>query len=213
MTTKRVQRANTRHIAGMLAMATQADIAEGLAWYQEAGSFAERLGKSYGITTDQAAGVLAAISPKMGWRQNCIVGEAMIDAYKAGLDAMAVPGPGLPAMRRKAVAILRLDADEATPAAIASILSGPKITAFYRNITGSTDDVTVDGHAYAVWKGERITTTETPSIGKALRASISRAYRLVADRSEAICGEALTPCQVQAVTWVTYRRIHGVDRY
>jgi hypothetical protein len=37
-----------------------------------------------------------------------------------------------------------------------------------------------------------------------------RAYRLVADRSVDLCGHHLSPVQVQAVTWVTYRRLHNV---
>lgn len=211
---QRVTRANTRHISGMLQMASAADITAGLSWYTEAGMLAQRLSDLYGVTHLQAAGVLAAISPKMGWKQNCTVGEAMISAFVSGDDALAVPGAGLPAMRRKALSILKLTGDDATDAqTIETILSGPKITAFFRNITGSESDVTVDGHAYAVWKGERITTTDTPSIGKALRESIARSYRLVSSRSAELCGEALTPSQVQAVTWTTYRRIHGVDRY
>jgi hypothetical protein len=37
-----------------------------------------------------------------------------------------------------------------------------------------------------------------------------RAYQLVAKRSADLCGVELSPTQVQAVTWVTYRRlIHG----
>lgn len=213
-TKSRSPRAETRHIAAMLIQASQSDLLAGLAWYREAGELAVRLAHAYGVTAHQAAGVLAAISPKMGWRQNCAVGEAMIAAYTAGDDAMAVPGPGLPTMRRKACAILALSDQLASdPAAVERILSGPKITAFYRNITGSTADVTVDGHAYAVWKGERISTSDTPRIGKVLREAISRAYSLVAARSADLCGEQLTPCQVQAVTWVTYRRLHGVDHY
>lgn len=211
---RRVPRAETRHIAAMLMQASQADLIAGLAWYRQAGELAERLAHAYGVTAHQAAGVLAAISPQMGWRQNCAVAEAMIAAYTAGDDAMVVPGQGLPAMRRKACAILALSgADASDRTAIERILSGPKITAFYRNISGSTADVTVDGHAYAVWKGERIFTSDTPSIGKALRESISRAYTLVAARSAELCGEELTPCQVQAVTWVTYRRLNRVEHY
>jgi hypothetical protein len=43
-----------------------------------------------------------------------------------------------------------------------------------------------------------------------LYADIAKAYRVVAKRSASLCGEQLTPAQVQAVTWVTYRRLMGV---
>jgi hypothetical protein len=55
-----------------------------------------------------------------------------------------------------------------------------------------------------------VPTTKTPALGVKLYADIARAYCLVAKRSTALCGEQLTPAQVQAVTWVTYRRLMGV---
>jgi hypothetical protein len=93
---------------------------------------------------------------------------------------------------------------------VEAILNGQKITAFFRSICGRLDDVTVDGHAYAIWAGQRITTTKTPSISPKLWETIQRAYRLVAARSEAVCGHKLAPSELQAVTWVTYRRIHSI---
>ena len=74
---------------------------------------------------------------------------------------------------------------------------------------GFDDTVCVDGHAYAIWIGERIPTTKTPSISAPLYQTITRAYVNVAKDSHSLCGEKLTPAQVQAVTWVTYRRILG----
>jgi hypothetical protein len=60
--------------------------------------------------------------------------------------------------------------------------------------------------------GERITTTKTPKISPNLFETIQRAYQLVAKRSAELCGVELSPAQVQAVTWVTYRRlIHGIQ--
>jgi hypothetical protein len=97
--------------------------------------------------------------------------------------------------------------ESAEPEAIESILKGRKVTAFYRSIMGDPNAVCVDGHAYSVFIGQRIPTTKTPNIGKGLYETIQRAYCLVADRSFDICGHKLSPTQVQAVTWVTYRRL------
>ena len=57
----------------------------------------------------------------------------------------------------------------------------------------------------------RVTRANTPSLGVKLYSDIARAYVLVAKRSHALCGGALTPAQVQAVTWVTYRRLIGLS--
>jgi hypothetical protein len=211
MTTKRVQRANTRHIAGMLALASQADLAAGIEWYARAERLGHRLAHQYGCTFEQAVGVIAALSPNNRWARNCQDAEAMIQAWAVGADPETVKVCTYGANRAKAAAILSLETP--TQSAIAAVLNGRKITAFFLSITGAPDAVCVDGHAYAIWLGQRVPTTKTPSLGVKLYSEIARAYCLVAKRSLALCGEQLSPAQVQAVTWVTYRRIHGVDRY
>ena len=204
-------RAQTRHIAQMLAMATQADLAAGLDWYDRASTLADRLSATYGCSTAQAAAVIAALSPNNKWRRNCVDAENLISAWNMGLDPAVVRVSTFNGNKRKACLVLAMD--EPTVNDLASLLHGKqgrKVEAFFRCITGDHTAVCVDGHAYAIWAGKRITTTKTPSIGKLAYQRIAHAYRLVSKRSAAICGETLTPAQVQAVTWVTYRRIHGV---
>ena len=200
--------AKTRYIAGMLQLATQADIEAGINWYARAERFAQRLSAEYGCTFEQAVGVIAALSPNNRWARNCADAEAMAAAWQAGIDPETVKVCTYGANRAKAAAILALEAP--TQDGIAAILNGRKVTAFFLSITGRQDAVCVDSHAYAIWLGQRVTIANVPSIGVKLYADIVRAYCLVAKRSEALCGEALTPAQVQAVTWVTYRRLHGI---
>jgi hypothetical protein len=201
-------RANTRHIAGMLQLASQADLAAGIEWYARAERLGHRMADEYGCTFEQAVGVIAALSPNNRWARNCADAEAVIQAWAVGADPSAVTVCTYGAMRAKACRILAMADPSQT--AIATILNGRKITAFFLSITGRPDAVCVDGHAYAIWLGQRVTTTNTPSLGVKLYADIARAYVLVAKRSQALCGEVLTPAQVQAVTWVTYRRLVGV---
>lgn len=200
-------RANTRHIAGMLQLASVSDIAEGINWYQRAYDLAVQLIHAYQpLTLGQAIGVIAALSPNNKWSRNCQDAERLIKAWHVGADLMSVKVCTFNNNKQKAIAILESPDSEA----IESILNGRKVVAFYRSISGYKDAVCVDGHAYAVFVGERIPTTKTPNIGKALYDAIARSYCLVAERSVELCGHALTPAQVQAVTWVTYRRlIHG----
>ena len=208
VTTTKATRANTRHIAGMLQLASQADLAAGIEWYARAERLGHRLADEYGCTFEQAVGVIAALSPNNRWARNCADAEAMIQAWAVGADPSSVTVCTYGAMRVKACRILAMA--DPSQAAIATILNGRKITAFFLSITGRPDAVCVDGHAYAIWLGQRVTTTNTPSLGVKLYADIARAYVLVAKRSAALCGEVLTPAQVQAVTWVTYRRLVGV---
>lgn len=207
--TKRVKpRANTRHIAGMLQLASVSDIAEGKEWYDRAYRLAVQFIHAYdGLTLGQAIGVIAALSPNNKWHRNCQDAERMIKLWHNGQDSRLAKVCTYNNNKDKAAKILESPDSEA----IESILGGRKVVAFYRSISGYKDSVCIDGHAYAIWLGERIPTTKTPNIGKGLYEAISRSYCMVADRSVELCGHKLTPAQVQAVTWVTYRRLSNVQ--
>ena len=200
-------RANARHILGMLGLASAADIAQGCSWYQRAYDLSVSFCHTYGLTLGQAVGVIAALSPNNKWVRNVADAEAMIKLWHAGTDPRITKVCTYNTNKDKAARILELESpDDET---IQEILSGQKVVAFYRCIAGYRDAVCVDGHAFAIFMGERIPTTQTPSIGKALYAAITRSYILASERSFEACGRHLTPAQVQAVTWVTYRRLLG----
>ena len=201
-------KANTRHISGMLQLASQADIMSGIDWYDRAYNLAVRFIHTYdGLTMGQAVGVIAALSPNNKWERNCIDAEAMIKTWSIGGDYNLIKVCTFNPNKQKAIDILSLDMESVDTEAIPNILSGQKVVAFYRSIMGDKNAVCVDGHAYAIFIGERIPTTKTPSITPKLFETIQRAYQLVAKRSVELCGVELTPTQVQAVTWVTYRRL------
>ena len=204
-------RANTRNISGMLQLASQADIISGLNWYQRAYDLGVKLIHEYdGLTLGQAIGVFAALSPRNKWEKNCIDAEAIIKTWFLGGDYDMLKVSTFDPNKRKAIAILELDMESADAETIPNILSGQKIVAFYRSIMGDKNAVCIDGHAYAIFIGERITTIKTPKISPKLFETIQRAYQLVAKRSADLCGVEMSPTQVQAVTWLTYRRlIHG----
>lgn len=204
----------TRYIKAMLMLASETDMQEGKHWYQRAYDLARRLQCVYDITLGQAVGVIAALSPNNKWERNCQDAEALIKAHWLGSDPSLVKVCTFNKNKDKAIQILNLDTDQDDVEfshQIQAILSGRKVVAFYRCIMGFDDTVCVDGHAYAIWLGERIPTTKTPSISATLYQTITRAYVNVAKDSHAICGEKLTPAQVQAVTWVTYRRLLGYN--
>lgn len=204
---RRAPRAETRHIATMLASASADDIAAGREWYERAERFASELASRHGVTFMQAVGVIAALSPNNRWVRNCADADSVCAAWASGRPPEAVKVCTYGANLAKACQILRLPAP--TQKGIAAILlgkEGRKVQAFFLSITGRQDAVCVDGHAYAIWVGQRVPTTKTPNISARLYGTISRAYALVAARSVDLCGVELTPAQVQAVTWVTYRR-------
>jgi hypothetical protein len=155
----------------------------------------------------QAVGVIAALSPNNKWERNCIDAEAMIKTWHIQGDYNSIKVCTFNKNKQKAIDILSLDMESVDTEAIPTILNGQKVVAFYRSIMGDKNAVCVDGHAYAIFIGERIATSRTPSIAPKLFETIQRAYQLVAKRSVDLCGVELSPTQVQAVTWVTYRRL------
>ena len=208
--TKRKPVATTRYIKAMLMLATESDIAQGKHWYQRAEDFALRLTNVYdGVTIEQVCGVIAALSPNNKWERNCNDAEAMIKAHWLRVDPTTVKVCTFNKNKEKAAKILAMESPDSE--AIEEILNGRKVTAFFRCIIGHEDTVCVDGHAYAIWLGERVPTTKTPSISATLYQTITRAYVNTSKYSLSLCGERLTPAEVQAVTWVTYRRLLGYN--
>ena len=192
---------NQKHIQALLDLASAGEQAEGLTWYKRAQLAATRLADQYEISIEGAAGVIAALSPRNKWERNLVDAENLIAAYVAGgVDAAAeIKVCTFGKNKTKAIEILVWQSE----AAVLNILSGPKLTEFYRCIMGE-DDVCIDGHAYSIWFGDRITLAKVPSIGKKIRAEIKKDYLAVAEKNN------LKGYEVQAITWVAHRRIHGV---
>lgn len=194
---------NVQNILSVYNLASAADLATGLQWYRQAKTAADLMAARYGIHSHEAAGVIAALSPRNRWERNLQDAENLIAAYAAagaeGCATVKVCTFG----GNKAKAIRILEAGCITDADVIKILSGPKLSEFYSCIVG-IPDVCIDGHAYAIWFGERVTLADVPSIGVKLRRQIK------ADYTAAALELGITPAECQAVTWCAWRRLHGV---
>ena len=204
---------NAGHIIAKFALATTAECVTGQQWYKNAHEIASRLARNNNITVEKAAGVLAALSPNNKWERNCLDAEHLIQAFISGEeeDAREVSVCTYSAMKDKAIKILMLSNSNKVDHSfdILKILNGPKIKEFYRCIM-QTKDVTVDGHAYSIWFGERMTMKQVPNIGKRLRERIKSDYL---DATEWINLEMNTnylPSDIQAITWVCHKRIYNI---
>ena len=203
-----------RNIVAVFDLAAQGEVIDGMDWYDRAGNVAGHLSNLYNVTPAAAAGVIAALSPNNRWERNTIDAENIIRVYAiAGAEeAMNVKVCTYGKMKDKAIQIL----ESPTMAHHEDILNGRKITAFYQCIIGCQDAVCIDGHAYSIWFGDRLTMKNVPNIGKKLYAEIVSDYVEAAE----ILREAgslnrfanLTAYEVQAITWVTWRRLHGITK-
>jgi hypothetical protein len=171
--------------------ATATETAEGMAWYFEANAAAQALAEEHGVSVECAAGVIAAISPRLAWSVN-------VD-YASRIFATG-DAPLLFSNKAKGVEIAGGEA----PMIVFNRKpkSGAKVRSFFSNIAdpASSQAVTVDRHAFDVAMGavgddktrkalDRVGTYDT----------ITDAYRSAAE----VLG--ILPHQVQAIAWVVWR--------
>ena len=75
---------NVKNIKAIFQLASAAENADGIAWYGVAKSIAIVLADRYGVTTAQAVGVLAALSPRNKWSRNVVDAESLSVDHIAG---------------------------------------------------------------------------------------------------------------------------------
>ena len=157
---------------------------------------------------------MAALSPNNKWERNCHDAEHLIQAYIHGEeeDARNINVCTYGAMKEKAIKILNLsnELDEGSHwVDILRILNGPKIIEFF-NCIMQRNDVCIDGHAYSIWFGERMTMKQVPNIGKRLRERIKSDYIDATNWINLEMNTNYLPSDIQAIVWVCHKRIYNI---
>lgn len=113
-------------------------------WYLQANAFAHLLAIKYNTSYTIAAGIIAAVSPRMPWLRNKKVAEGILSEYSkydhlSAIDAAKEIGLALSANVAMAIKIARGES-------ISDTLTGTKRRSFYNNIESPStgDSVTVD---------------------------------------------------------------------
>lgn len=220
----------TRNITATFRLATDGDRAIGHGWYARARDLAESLANEHLIRSQgdhgdeiefeneiaRAAGVIAALSPRLAWRKNVEYAELAYMVYRQAMDHPLMPRTGevpeaffagsiptLNANARKAFRILSGQDPE-------DVLGGPKVRAFYFTIVNPSDPraVVVDRHAIDITFGQVLNDQARGlALGrKGAYDTVAELYRRAARIISAELGEMWTPAQVQATTWTYWRR-------
>lgn len=180
------------NILATYAGATDSEREHGADWYREAHQLAVDLSERHGITVERAAGVIAVLSPLQSWTRN------VADAVRVFETGHYV------GLTDKRVKVARLLSGED----VNSVVSGPKVTSFYRNILDpSGDDVTIDRHAHDIADGKRRTENQrakAPGLTGMRYARYVDAYRAAARELN------IGALELQAIVWVAWRREHGI---
>jgi len=195
----------TQHVKNILKVyrrATPEDIANGLEWYDRAKRYATIISNLSGVNLNTVVGVMAALSPNNRWERNVKDTERMVWAWVKGEDLSDFKVSCYNTMKQKAWSILEDDLTDDDD--ILTRLNGQKIRSFYSNIRGLTE-VTIDGHAYNIALGIRQgLTSDKTNMGKKLYREMQSAYVKAAKRV------GVKPHELQAITWTTWKREHGI---
>ena len=191
-----------RNILKVYRRATAEDTVEGVQWYERAKRISDIVAKDTGLHINTVIGVMAALSPNNNWKLNIRNTQDMCRAWINGDDIddfkVSTYGPN----KRKAWSMLEDNLIEDDD--ILTRLNGQKTRSFYSNIRG-LDEVTIDGHALNIARGVRINlTNDQTNIGKRLYRELQAAYVRAAKRV------GIQPHELQAITWTTWRREHGI---
>lgn len=182
------------NILDTFAQASPQERAEGLTWYASAHDVARDLAGDVHV----GAGVIAALSPQMQWDENIKLAEAWFRKGKRN-------GHTSPNVR-KARHIIE---GTRNPFDVLYPVEGKKVWNFFNNIVTRGEDVTfvtIDRHAYSIALGRECDDKERQSIRRKLYETLKAAY------IEAAKHVGLSPAQLQATVWLTWRnRLGGTN--
>ena len=195
------------NICAILDAATAAEWAEGVAWYRKARTVAGIVGRAAGYKGKRAytvgAGVVAALSPSCAWDTNMAAALAVADngGQRLGTDASRFQNAANVA---KAARIMG-------GAPVLDVLGGDKVRAFFACIADPSDShaVCVDRHAAAVAFGRSLSEKEMREAVKVTKKGGSNYERIADMYRAAAAARGLSPMDVQAITWVAWRRLKG----
>ena len=151
---------------------------QGRAWYPEARAAVRGMARTHGTSVAVAAGVVAALSPRLMWHVNVRAADAVLGG--------AIP---VGVFRTSLSKALRIHRGGERPL---DVLGGPKVRAFYRALTGDDGAAVVD-----VWVLRVVGWTKSLT---------ERAYGQVAKALEVVARQlGVTVVDLQATAWVAVR--------
>lgn len=193
---------SVKNIINIYLAATDDEKADGVKWYRVALREATKIGKEFGVSKHTVVGVIAALSPNLGWTVNVRNARDMVQCFTGGGSIDDVTVSSYPLNKQKAWRML--EEKVVRKDKLMKILNGPKTTAFFANIFG-IDVVTVDGHAKNIHDGER-RVLKNNNVGVKEYREIAKAYHEAADTV------GIKGYEMQAITWVAWRRMHNINR-
>ena len=192
----------TKNIIAIYKLANPSEIKHGLTWYVNAHADCKKIAIELDLPIHIVIGVTSALSPNNKWERNIVNAKDLCKAFIDGQDMDSIKVSTYHKMKQKAWHILETmpTYDETI-----TILNGKKIVSFFRNISGDETDITIDGHARNIYYNDRQgLTTPNTNIRKFEYLDIQKAYLRASKKL------GIKAYELQAITWVAWRRIHGI---
>lgn len=165
----------------LFSMRTETETRQGLNWYSDAREHLRAMAASRGTSLKVAAGVAAALSPRVNWQTNIWNCLAILKGLKVkGLYANVAK-----AKQIKASGI------------VLKYLKGEKVVPFFLNLIGNENEVTIDTLIINAYHNS----FERNTVRKSERQEIINTFKRIAARHR------ITPAQAQAITWVIWHRV------
>lgn len=177
--------------------ATSEELVNGKSWYADANKLAREYADKTGYSLMNVAGVISALSPQTSWELNKVY---LVRFLRDGVNAKANTGLN----KDKAQRCLEAENVEQ----IKTILNGDKTTSFFLNILfPDVDEVaTIDRHAVAICiqRPEKTKALKPVQLTSNQYGKIEQAYIEASQRL------GIKTLELQAITWVVYRRLRGL---
>lgn len=164
-------------------------------WYNQAHDVAIQIAIKTNTPVYKAAGVIAALSPKVLWDRNVRIAREFITTGTTGHTKLFL---------NKARDIMNAPSIET----INGILAGAKIQSFFMNImfpNSNTGYVTIDRHAVSIAVGQALGENNLRITRNQYKFFVT-CYEISAD----MLGQTL-PQNVQSTTWVAWRKLKKMD--
>jgi len=188
------------HLENLFNRIPSSDRSVAISWYQEAHDFAHFLSFTYHISIEQAAGVIAVLSPRITWEQNLSGAMNLTLAHFEGKEIYEVEVHAFQSNVVKAWNIL------CNPNVATELLLGkraPKVRAFYDNILypQSSTDVTIDSWMVRAYYNDihLLGTIKNEDERRAIKAEVERLAIKYGFRA----------LDMQAILWIQIRKEGG----
>jgi hypothetical protein len=147
------------------------------------------------LTVRAVVGALAAISPGLRWERNLIAGRALVLWHVRGRVKKNEPVVETYSYRNVRTALEILDGVEPS-----TVLTGPKVRAFFHAILDEDRGAVLDGHIANALRGHTHGLREIRELSTVERRAFRRAFHYVA------CADDWNTHALQALVWLVHKR-------